>query len=178
VELPRGGAIDAALLGRYDLVIRVNGYGEYTQEELDAYTQYVARGRDVVLLSDFLGPDQRDQLAEAFGLQLAGASVGPNLVATLDTHPLTHSVGELLYHVGSCAQGAPAGTVVLGRYDAGTFCDLDGDGLVGPSEPIGGVAAGVFPWMKGHVFFMTDCNAIESQPQPLADNIARTFLQP
>jgi hypothetical protein len=177
VELPRGGgAITADLLARYDLVIRANGYGDYSQEELDAYLQYVAGGHDLVLLSDYLRQGERDELADALGIGLAGVSVGPNLVSLLGTHPLTQGIGDLVYLTGSCAFSYPMATTVLGRYDAATFCDLDGDRLQGPSEPAAGVAAGVFSLGKGHIFFMTDCNAIEVSPQPLADNIVNTFL--
>jgi len=51
-ELPRPFVITATLLHSYDIVIRANGFGTYTETEVSAYKDYVDRGGNLLIAAD------------------------------------------------------------------------------------------------------------------------------
>jgi len=157
-ELPRPFIITAELLNDYHLVIRANTYpkNSYDPDEIDAYQQYVANGGSLILLADFTNPDDPDQLALNFGLNLQG-----DLTATVDSfteHPITSGVQSFVFSAGSVlVEDPPPNTIELGFIGSQT-------------------AMGLLPYGFGQVFFIGDTAEVTYARQPLTENLFVYFL--
>jgi hypothetical protein len=175
-ELPRPFIIDSSLLAPFRLVIRAGQFGTYSSSELAAYRRYVSRGGRLILLTDYHRAGEIDMLAETFGLKFRGVSRGENIVDRFTVHPITQGLSEIPYGVGSGIFGAPPSATMLGYLSESTFIDLNDNGVQDPGEPSRAPVMGVMRFGKGQIFFIGDINTIEAVPQPLVDNLFKTFM--
>lgn len=173
---PYGITLD--LLQPYDIVIRAGVWGGYGPEEIAAYQAYVGGGGKLLLLADHfaLAPGQPDSLGLSFGLVFAGAT-GGELQFTAG-YPITNGVGPLFYQAGSGLLSVPASAQVLGSLSAGSFLDLNNNGLQDTGEPSAPAVFGVMSYGAGRIVFCGDTNLWELIPQPLLSNVLAWFAAP
>lgn len=161
-ELSRATPITAELLSDYHLVIRAGAftYTGYSNDEIAAYSQYVAGGRPLILLADFV-PDfdpapEPDLVAMHFGLVLQGNAWG--WVDRFMPHPITAGISSIFYPAGSVLfEDPPPHTIELGFIDSQT-------------------AMGILPFGFGQVFFIGDTGEVVFAQQPLTENLFVYFL--
>ena len=151
-EVGRASFITADRLRPYPVVIRAGAYGSYTASELAAYSSYASTGHPLVLLSEFLRPNQHDQLAESFGILLT--DIFTDSVKTFAAHPLTRDMKTIPYIAGS----------VLGPGSSPSIRPLAW--LSG-----GQVVMGLVERDTLRVFFAGDTNGFEVFPQPFVKNL-------
>jgi PKD repeat protein len=174
-ELPRPTTISLSLLSGYDIVVRANEFGSYSAAEIDAYNQFVSQGGQLLLLSDYQRPGEKDTLAESFGIQFVGISRGANVIDNFVPHPITQNVVRVSYWAGSGLINTPANCTLLGYLSNGTYLDLDDDGVKDIGEPVGAGALGTMQHGSGTIVFLGDSNALQSVPQPITENIYNFF---
>jgi PKD repeat protein len=174
-ELPRPTTINSSLLSGYDIVIRANEYGSYSTAEIDAYHQFVSNGGQLLLLSEYKRPGEKDTLAESFGIQFVGVSSGGNVIDRVVTHPITQNVIKVNYGVGSGLINTPDNSTLLGFLSYGTYLDLNDNDVKDIGEPVGAAALGTMQHGSGTIVFLGDTNALESVPQPITENIYNFF---
>lgn len=151
-ELGRGERVSRDQLLDYQIVIRAGAFGDYTKSELDAYDDFVACPRTLILLSEFLRPGERDGLAHSLGIVLSGMVTGS--ITTFATDSITAGVGSVTYLAGSVVDVEQSQSVrVLGWLEDG--------------QPVMGIQEG----RRAKLFFMGDTNSLEFIPQPLVDNL-------
>jgi len=156
-ELARGATLPADSLMTYATVIRAGYYYDaahpgYSDADRAAYAAYTACDRTLVILAEYLKDGRKDDLAEDYGLQLAGIESGS--VTTFESHTLTAGVGPFSYIAGSTLTDSnPASVQVLGRLANGK------------------AVMGLVTMPDSRVFFMGDMNGIQLMPQPLVDNL-------
>lgn len=161
-ELPRPFAITDELLNNYQMVIRAGAYSHtgYSEDEIAAYSRYVAGGGALILLADqtpdFDPAPAPDLLAMHFGLVLRGSVRG--WVDPFTYHPITEGIESIYYPAGSVlVEDPPPYTIELGFIDGQT-------------------AMGILPYGFGQVFFMGDTHEVVFALQPLTDNLIAYFL--
>ena len=174
-ELPHNTTITASLLADFDIVIRAVGKGPYTTAEIDAYDAWVKKGGGLLLLAEH---HASDALATHFGLHFQGITRGQQILSTYAAHPLTSGAGPISYGAGSGLTSHPPAASVLGWLSAGTFLDLNDDGVKAPGEPSGPAGLGVMPFGKGKIVFCGDTNLWMQVPQPLVKNTLHWFATP
>ena len=172
-ELPRPFTITEEQLNLYDLVIRAVGFGSYSDQEINAYTNYVEQGGQLLLLADH---SANDGLANSFGLQFTGVTRGDNKLNNYEIHPLTDGVGEIYYHVGSGLSTYPPAAQIIGRLSDQSFLDLNYNGIRDAGEPAAPDVLGVMNAGSGAILFCGDINMWETVPQPLINNMLDWFL--
>jgi hypothetical protein len=151
-ELGRGERVSRDQLLDYQIVIRAGAFGGYTKSELDAYEEFVACPRTLILLSEFLRAGERDDLAHSLGIVLSGMVTGS--ITTYATDSITADLGPVTYLAGSVVDIEQSQSVrVLGWLEDG--------------QPVMGIQEG----RRAKVFFMGDTNSLEFIPQPLVDNL-------
>jgi hypothetical protein len=160
-EVGRGSVVSRAQLLSYRIVVRAVQFGPYTADEIAAYVDFVSSPyvdgvscpRTLILLGEYLRPGERDQLAEALGVRLAGMVWGS--VTDFTSHSITEGMSGLSYDAGSALASTQSGAVqILGRLDSGA------------------AVMGVIEHSTSKIFFIGDTNgAILSVPQPLVDNL-------
>lgn len=173
-ELPRSEdtTIDLDQLKQYRMVIRAGGLGRpYSPSERDAYEQYVRDGGRVLLLSNFLEPDETDSLASSFGLTFRGISRGENIIDDFADHPIAEGVSNVSYMAGSGLTEYPEEATIVGRLSSETYLDLDNDEERDPDEPTGSPVLGTLTLGDGRIVFLGDIITLETVPQPLTKNI-------
>jgi hypothetical protein len=161
-ELPRPTPITAGLLNDYHLVVRPGAftYSGYSEDEIAAYSQYVAAGGALILLADgipdFDPPLEPDLVALHFGLDFQGKVWG--WIDSFTDHPITTGIESIYYPAGSVLfEDPPPYTIELGF--------IDGQG-----------AMGILPFGFGQVFFMGDTREVVFAQQPLTGNLFVYFL--
>jgi hypothetical protein len=170
-ELPGGTQITDELLGQYGGIIRAGNFGSYRDFELEAYERFIDRGRSLILISEFLRPGVRDELADLLGIPFVGVARG--FISQFGTHPVTQGMTPLLYNAGSVIL-SPAdhpNIEVLGRLRNSVFVDLDGDGGQDQNEPTGAAVMGILRHPSARIFSLGDIKGIEGVPQPFVDNL-------
>ena len=176
-ELPRPFTITATLLHSYDIVIRANGFGTYSQTEIAAYKDYVAQGGKLLLLGDHMMYAPPDGVALAFGIDFEGVTRGENALNTFATHAITNGVVSLPYMVGSGIVSQPASAQIVGRLSSGSYLDLNKNGVRDSTEPSAPGVLGVMPYGAGRIVFCGDVNLWELIPQPLVRNVLAWFKE-
>ena len=161
-ELPRPTPITAELLNGYQLLVRAGAftYSGYSEEEIAAYSQYVADGGSLILLADaipdFDPPPEPDLVAMHFGLDFQGNVSG--WIDSFSDHPITAGIESIYYPAGSVLfEDPPPYTIEFGFIDGET-------------------AMGILPFGFGHVFFMGDTHEVVFAQQPLTGNLIGHFL--
>ena len=173
-ELPRPHVITPELLQNYALVIRAVGFGSYSSAEINAYTNYVQNGGRLLLLADH---SASDALASSFGLQFEGITRGENKLNNYVAHPITQSVGELSYIVGSALTSYPGTAQIIGQLSNFSYLDLNNNNIQDPGEPSGPDVLGLMDFGNGRIVFCGDTNMWQSVPQPLTDNVLQWLLE-
>jgi hypothetical protein len=176
-ELPRPFVVTATLLHSYDVVIRANGFGTYSQTEIAAYKEYVGQGGKLLLLADHMMYAPPDGVALAFGIDFEGVTRGDNFLNTFATHSITSGVEPLTYMVGSGIISQPASAQIVGRLSRGSYLDLDKNGIRDPDDPPAPAVLGVMPYGAGRIVFCGDVNLWEQIPQPLVKNVLAWLKQ-
>jgi hypothetical protein len=176
-ELPRPFVMTTELLGEYDIVVRANHFGAYNDGEVAAYVGYVQRGGSLLLLADHGTYAPPDEIAPAFGIELAGTTRGDNILDTFEAHDVTSGVDPLPYLVGSGIVTLPAGAQILGRLSAQSYLDLNRNGMQDTGEPNAPGVLGVMPFGSGRIVFSGDVNMWETLPQPLVANVLAWLLR-
>lgn len=176
-ELPRPFVITAELLAEYDIVVRANHFGTYTDAEVQAYTEYVRLGGSLLLLSDHSTHAPPDRIGPALGIQFAGTTRGDNILDTFEAHDVTSGVGPMLYLVGSGIVTLPAGASIIGRLSAQSYLDLNSDGVRDAGDPSAPAVLGVMDFGTGRIVFSGDVNIWETVPQPLVANVLGWLLR-
>jgi hypothetical protein len=171
-------------LSGHDMVVLVRGRlsTPAPEQEIAAYREYVASGGKLLLLSDFLMPNEGNSLAESFGVQLTGISRGENLVERFVPHPITRNVGPFNYgrvrpfdKRGGGGSGVTSVTgdnvTLLAHLSQRTYLDLNFNQLQDAEEPAGAAVLGVIEHGLGVVVFVADSDTMLTVPQPLTENI-------
>jgi hypothetical protein len=179
-ELPRPTTVTAELLAGADVVIRANGFGPYTDAEIDAYDHWVKAGGRLLLLSD-VRPN--DGLAERFGLKFQGTALAhgsprKTTVAKFAPHPLTHGVQALPFDGGSGLTAYPPDAILVGWLARDNFLDLNGNNRQDDGEPAAPPVLGAMPFGQGKIVFCGDTNLWEEVPQPLVRNTIAYLAAP
>jgi hypothetical protein len=177
-ELPRTLTITGTLLPSYDIVMRVTGFGTYTQPELSAYQAYVNDGGKLLLLGDHMMHLPADGLALSFGIRFAGITRGENRITTFAPHRVTADVEPLIYGVGSGIVAQPPGATILARLSEGSYLDLNKNNVRDSTDTPAPAVLGVMPYGKGRIVFSGDTNLWEWIPQPLLGNVLAWFKEP
>jgi hypothetical protein len=172
---PAPPPITPDLLSQFDLVIRANEFGAYTQEEIAAYHNYVENGGNLLLLSDYVRPDEEDSLGNSFGILFKGISRGENMIDRFQPHSITRGVSALPYGVGSGIIDFPSSANILGYLSEGTYLDLNDNGAQDGDEPTRAAALGEMAFGEGRIVFCGDTNMWLPVPQPLTDNTINWF---
>ena len=171
-ELARGVTITSSLLSQYDKVIRAGKYGDYLDTEIQAYLDYVEReDASLIFISEYLRPDNKDELAEALGLPFRGLARG--WVANYEYHSITQQAVPFEYIAGSVLLDPDSNPdiEVLGRLRDADFVDLNGNDIKDPDEQTGSAVLGILHSYPARIFFLGEMNGIEQVPQPLVDNL-------
>ena len=171
-ELPRDTVpLTSSLLMKYSKIIRATVYGNYTNEELQAYDDFLNKGGSLFLIADYLRGNETDGLAEHLGLHLTGIFSGPVSVFAPDS--ITAGAYPLDYIAGSVVTNAAnnPNITVLGSFDNSYYLDLNYNGKPDSGDIIGPPVMGKLNNFNGKVFFLGDINGFESVPQPLTGNI-------
>jgi hypothetical protein len=176
-ELPRPFAITNTLLTSYDIVIRANGFGTYSQDEVSAYREYMERGGRLLLLADHMKYAPPDLVGLAFGIDFEGITHGDNALSTFAAHAITDGVEPLTYMVGSGVISFPASAQIVGRLSRGSYLDLNKNGVQDATEPSAPAVLGVMSYGAGRIVFCGDINLWEQIPQPLVSNVLEWFKE-
>jgi hypothetical protein len=156
-ELGRGATMPADSMLTYATVIRASYYYDivrpgYSAADLAAYAAYTSCDRTLILLGEYLRDGQKDDLAEAYGIALAGIETGS--ISTFSAHALTAGVSSVPYIAGSvlASESNPA-IQVLGRLANGK------------------AAMGLLTLPNAKLFWIGDMNGIQQLPQPFVANL-------
>jgi len=175
-ELCQGETITPELLAPFDIIIRANESKAYTRSEVVAYQDYVYKGGMLLLLGDFVRPQEQDTLGLSFGILFQGISRGANRLDTFVPHSITDGVSPLSFGVGSGAVQLSPTAEVLGYLSADTYLDLNDNEVQDADEPIAAAAFGRMAFGKGEIVFSGDTNFWQAVPQPLVDNTISWLL--
>jgi hypothetical protein len=171
-ELPRDTVpVTSSLLSKYSKIIRATGFGAYTNEELQAYDDFLNKGGSLLLIADFLYGAQTDGLAQHLGLQITGVFSGNVSVFTPDS--ITDGANPLPYIAGSIVTNASnnPNITVLGSFDNSYYLDLNYNGKPDSGDIIGPPALVKLNNFNGKVIFLGDINGFETVSQPLTKNL-------
>lgn len=169
-ELPRGVEITSNLLNVHPLIIRANGSGSYSTDELAAYQEFIHKGGDLLLLSSFKLPGDTDALAESFGVRFAGISRGANVVNNFEPHPITEGISELSYIAGSGIVDYPSSATLLGRLSEDSYLDLNDNFEQDSGEPKAAPVLAGMQYGEGRIVFSGTTLMWYRVPPPLLDN--------
>ena len=156
-ELGRGARLPTDSMRTYATVIRAGywynaDHPGYSAADLDAYEAFLACGRTLVLLGEFLRDGRRDDLADALGIPLTG--IITSTMTNFTEHALTTGVTDAPFIAGSFLESESNSKIqVLGRL------------------PTGEGVMGILAKGDAKVFFIGDMNGIQQLPQPLVQNL-------
>jgi hypothetical protein len=176
-ELPRGQMLTLGLLRNYSRIIRVVGFGVYTDDEIQAYDDFLSRKGSLLLLQDHLANSSNDNLSAHLGVNFQGILSGTVTVFTSDS--ITAGVTGLSYIAGSVVTNAAnnPNMTVIGSFDNSYFLDLNNDGIYNQGELQGPPVMGKITNYPGKVFFLGDTNGLESVPQPFTQNLVNWLFR-
>jgi hypothetical protein len=155
-ELGRGATMSPDSMMTYSVIVRAGYYYDarhpgYSTADLDAYANYTACPRTLVLLAEFMRDGRTDDLANHFGIALDGNITG--MIDELTAHPVTDGVTSLPYIAGSYLSSETNPAVqVLGR-------------------AAGKAVLGLLTGRAAKVLFIGDVNGLQSMPQPFVANL-------
>ena len=178
-ELPRGAIITDELLSNYSKVIRGPAFFDYTDQELDAYKNFMNKPGAILLLQDHLSYTVNDKVAGFLGVSFKGAVSGT--ITNFADHDITKNVGPLPFIAGAVITNAESnpGITVLGSISKTDYLSLNSADPFNGQTPDGDIPVmGIvtsFPETK--IFFIGDSNAIEGVPQPLTQNIVNWLFK-
>jgi hypothetical protein len=149
-ELGGSSTITCEQLSQYHLIVTVDGCGNYSEAELEAYENYVSNGGRLIHLTDHKSVCNFDTVGTVFDLDYSGSLTG--IITTFTPHPITAGVTALSFIAGATATTYPAPATILGTLS-------------------GSPVMGIMPFGEGRLFFLGDTNGIEAVPQPFVDNL-------
>ncbi|MFZ9386800.1 MAG: hypothetical protein ACO25B_02870 [Chitinophagaceae bacterium] len=164
VELYRGAVISDDLLSRYRFVIRAGGYGNYSQDELTAYSRFLSREVSLLLLQDHLANRSNDALSRMLDLNFTGMISGP--VGNFAPHPVTANA-NLSFTAGSFLNQPDTSKVTLLGFITGSSTN----------DSTRNVVMGIRKHPTARIFFIGDVNGLEQIPQPLTTNLFRWLAE-
>jgi len=176
-ELPRTTTITFDFLASFGIVIRANEYETYSPSEIKAYHDYLKAGGKLLLLSDYMRPNEQDSLAESFGITFQGITQGDNVLDSFIVHPITIGVLPLKYNVGSGITRFPTTATILGYLSIGSYLDLNDNKVRDPNELTNIPVLGAMMFENGKIVFSGDGNMWLDVPQPLVDNTLDWLLE-
>jgi hypothetical protein len=162
-ELGRGATLPTDSMRTYATVIRAGYWYDadhpgYSAADLAAYEAYLACGRTLVLLGEFLRDGRRDDVADALGIPLTG--IITSTITDFTAHTVTTGVSSAPFIAGSYLESESNNKIqVLGRL------------------PSGEAVMGVLAKGDAKVFFIGDMNGIQQLPQPLVQNLVAWGFQ-
>lgn len=179
----RGSFDPEVIEPRERVILRVGSEGAYLPDEIAAYQSYVRCGGTVILLSDAKEPGTTDELAAAFGMEVAGraarattsvptAGGGPTLDSYVD-HPVTDGATSLAMDDGTGLVDWDDWTRPLGFLSEDSYLDLDGNGRPDADEPFAAPALAIRTYGKGTVVFLGTTNILDQPEHPLFGQLLR-----
>ena len=178
-ELPRGAVITDELLANYSKIIRAAAFFPYTDEELDAYKNFMNKPGAILLFQDHLSYTTNDKLSEYLGLDFEGAIAG--VITNFTNNEITNNINQLPFIAGSVVMNTEnnPNITVLGSISKTGYTVFDtGDPFNGQTPAIDPPVMGTvtnFPNTK--IFFIGDINGMESVPQPLTQNLVNWLFK-
>ena len=151
--------------------------GSYSAADIKVYQDYVRCGGVLILLSDQKAPGEADDLAAAFGLQVAGAVADEAMVTSYGSDPAFVDLPPLSVEGGTGLAGADEHTRRIGATSAGTFLDLNSNGRRDTAEPTSPTVLAVRPYGRGTVAFLGTTSIFDRPGHPLMGQLLR-YLMP
>ena len=147
-------------------------FSPYSDDEIEAYKDFLARPGAIFLLQDHLSYSTGDKFSEFLGLSFRGAVNG--VVTNFASHEITTGIDNLSFIAGSVVTNAYSNPniVVLGSMDRSSYTVLNNaDPFDGPTDANPAVMGLVTNFPKTRIFFLGEENGIEMLPQPLTQNL-------
>jgi hypothetical protein len=177
-ELPRDAVITKELLQKYTKIIRVPAFYPYSDDEINAYQQFLNSKSSILLMEDHLEYTTNDKLSELLGLDFEGSVEGQ--ITHFASSPVTDGTDNLYFNAGSVVVNTDSNTniSVLGWIDKDGYVVLNNQNPFGYGQkrdlPVMGTVNN-FPNTK--IFFIGDGNLIEPVPQPFTQNLINWLFQ-
>jgi len=170
-ELGRGEELKEEHFMGYFIVIRVNGFQPYTQNELDVYSKLIKRGMNLVFFTDHKKYDPKDELGDLLGIEFRGIAGGK--VSKFISHTITENLTSLDYIAGSVLINADQNPdiQILGWLGKEDYADLNFNGIKDEGEPVAPPVMGILSYPKSRIFFIGDANGLQVMPQPFINNL-------
>ena len=170
-ELGRGEELKEEHFMGYFIVIRVNGFQAYTENELEVYAKLVKRGMNLVFFTDHKRYDPKDELGDLLGLEFKGTAGGK--VSKFTSHIITENLTSLDYIAGSVLINADQNPdiQILGWLGENDYADMNLNGIKDEGEPVAPPVMGILNYPKSKIFFIGDANGLQIMPQPFINNL-------
>jgi hypothetical protein len=170
-ELGRSEKLKEEHFMGYYIVIRVNGFQTYTQDELEVYNKLIKRGMNLVFFTDHKKYDPADELGTVLGLEFRGMASGR--VTKFTNHTITKNLTSLDYIAGSVLVNFDQNPdiQILGWLGEKDFADLNLNGIKDTGEPSAPPVMGILNYPKSKIFFIGDANGLQVMPQPFINNL-------
>jgi hypothetical protein len=170
-ELGRGIELTEEMFFGYYIVIRANGFENYSKREIEVYSNIISRPLNMVFFTDHKKYDPVDEIAYLLGLEFKGIAYGN--IKTLTPHIITKNISSIVYNAGSVLTNLAENPdiEVLGWLGANEYGDLNFNGVKDNNEPLAPPVMGILNLPKSHIFFIGDMNGLEVIPQPFIDNL-------
>lgn len=172
-ELGRGKELQDGKFFGYYIVIRVNGFQAYTENELDVYSKLVKRGMNLVFFTDHKRYDPKDELGDLLGLKFEGVARGR--ISRFTAHTITEDLSGLDYIAGSVLTNADRNPdiEILGWLGENEYADLNFNEVRDAGEPWAPPVMGILNYPKSKIFFIGDANGLQIMPQPFINNLIK-----
>jgi hypothetical protein len=172
-ELGRGPEITEEMFFGYYIVIRANGFEEYTTKELEVYSKLIDRGMNLVFFTDHKMNDPGDELGDLLGLKFEGIANGT--ITTFKPHVITENISLISYVAGSILTNADQNPniEVLGWLGKDDYADLNFNRIKDDNEPSAPPVMGILNYPNSHIFFIGDMNGFEITPSPFINNLIK-----
>ncbi|MCD4698525.1 MAG: hypothetical protein K8S16_20040 [Bacteroidales bacterium] len=176
-EMPRGITITDSILNQYDKVIKAGKYGSYSESELLAYEDFVKRPAFLLLISEYLRPGYKDEVAEKLGISFAGIAKGN--ITQFAEHTITQGVMPFIFNAGSVVMNVNnnPSIEILGWLSEDDYVDLNDNDIQDPNEPSAPPVMGILHNHNSRIFFLGDINGIEGMPQPFVSNLVAWMFE-
>ena len=170
-ELGRGEELKEEHFMGYYIIIRVNGFQPYTQNELDVYSKLIKRGMNLVFFTDHKRYDPKDELGDLLGIEFKGIARGT--ISKFNSHIITQNITSLDYIAGSVLINADQNPniQILGWLGENDYADLNLNGIKDDGEPVASPVMGILNYPKSMIFFIGDANGLQIMPQPFINNL-------
>ncbi len=170
-ELGRNEELKEEHFMGYYIVIRVNGFQTYTENELNVYSKLIKRGMNLVFFTDHKMYDPKDELGDMLGLEFRGLARGS--ITRFDSHIITENLTLLDYGAGAVLVNADKNPniQVLGWLGENDFADLNMNETRDAGETYAPPVMGILSYPKSKIFFIGDANGLQMMPQPFINNL-------